>query len=176
MHPSRFTVPFYGAHCRLSMSGKAPLGDEPQLFSVHRCGCWHKFATISRPIRYRSRMVGPYQPSYFIMPNISPDMTTMCPKWFNIKRGMMLCMILGGWALCPWIIIESGQTFLSFMGAYAIFMAPFAGILCCDYWIVKRRKYDVPALYDPRGIYYYKVSVPDYLLFFKFPCSLTSSV
>lgn len=81
----------------------------------------------------------------------------MCPKWFNIKRGMILCMILGGWALCPWIIIESGETFLSFMGAYAIFMAPFAGILCCDYWIVKRRKYDVPALYDPRGIYYYKV-------------------
>ncbi|KAJ5993242.1 NCS1 allantoate transporter [Penicillium sp. IBT 35674x] len=85
------------------------------------------------------------------------DMTTMCPKWFNIKRGMILCMILGGWALCPWIIIESGKTFLSFMGAYAIFMAPFAGILCCDYWIVKRRKYDVPALYDPRGIYYYKL-------------------
>lgn len=81
----------------------------------------------------------------------------MCPKWFNIKRGMIMCMVLGGWALCPWIIIKSGKTFLSFMGAYSIFMAPIAGILCCDYWLIKRRKYDVPALYDPRGIYYYKV-------------------
>lgn len=35
-------------------------------------------------------------------------------------------------------------------------MAPMAGILFCDYWLVKNRKYDVPALYDPRGIYAYK--------------------
>ncbi|KAJ5587177.1 uncharacterized protein N7459_002942 [Penicillium hispanicum] len=84
------------------------------------------------------------------------DMTTMCPKWINIRRGMILCTFLGGWALCPWIIIKNGTTFLSFMGAYAIFMAPFAGILCCDYWLVKRRKYDVPALYNPRGIYFYQ--------------------
>ncbi|KAJ5184731.1 NCS1 allantoate transporter [Penicillium cf. griseofulvum] len=85
------------------------------------------------------------------------DLTTMCPKWINIRRGMVVCMILGGWALCPWIIVKSGKTFISFMGAYAIFMAPIAGILCCDYWVIKRRKYDVPALYEPRGIYYYQL-------------------
>jgi len=41
------------------------------------------------------------------------------------------------------------------MSAYAIFMAPIAGVLFADYWIIKKRKYDVPALYDPRGIYRY---------------------
>ncbi|OQD84995.1 hypothetical protein PENANT_c011G09405 [Penicillium antarcticum] len=85
------------------------------------------------------------------------DVVTMCPKWINIKRGMIMCILLGGWALCPWIIIRSGKTFLSFMGAYSIFMAPIAGILCCDYWVIKRRKYDVPALFDPKGIYYYRL-------------------
>lgn len=30
-----------------------------------------------------------------------------------------------------------------------------AGILFCDYWLVKKRKYNVPALYDPNGIYAY---------------------
>ncbi|KAL2784406.1 permease for cytosine/purines, uracil, thiamine, allantoin-domain-containing protein [Aspergillus keveii] len=89
--------------------------------------------------------------------SFSNDLVTMCPKWINIKRGMVICLLLGGWALCPWIIIRNGTTFLSFMGAYAIFMAPIAGILFCDYWIIKRRKYDVPALYDPKGIYYYKL-------------------
>ncbi|KAJ4400050.1 hypothetical protein N0V91_009025, partial [Didymella pomorum] len=34
-------------------------------------------------------------------------------------------------------------------------MAPIAGILFADYWLVKRRHYDVPALYNPRGIYRY---------------------
>jgi hypothetical protein len=31
--------------------------------------------------------------------------------------------------------------------------------LDADYWIVKKRRYDVPALYDPRGIYSYQVSM-----------------
>lgn len=83
------------------------------------------------------------------------DITTLFPKWFNIRRGVILVSIIGGWALCPWIIIASASTFLSFMGGYAIFMAPMAGILFSDYWIIKKRKYNVPALYDPRGIYRY---------------------
>lgn len=41
------------------------------------------------------------------------------------------------------------------MSAYACFLAPIAGILFSDYWIVKKRRYDVPALYDPKGMYSY---------------------
>ncbi|KAK5951350.1 hypothetical protein OHC33_007768 [Knufia fluminis] len=85
--------------------------------------------------------------------SFSNDVTSMFPKYINIRRGSVLCFLIGGWALCPWVILESGQTFLSFMSAYAIFMAPLAGFLLCDYWIVKKRRYDVPALYDPNGIY-----------------------
>jgi hypothetical protein len=58
---------------------------------------------------------------------------------------------------CPWIIIKSAATLLSFLSAYAIFMAPMAGIIFCDYWLVKRKRYDVPALYNSKGIYLYKV-------------------
>lgn len=85
--------------------------------------------------------------------SFSNDVTSMFPKFVNIKRGSVICFFLGGWALCPWLILKSGQTFLNFMSAYAIFMAPLAGFLFCDYWIVKKRRYDVPALYDPDGIY-----------------------
>ncbi|KAI0155965.1 uracil permease [Pestalotiopsis sp. NC0098] len=81
------------------------------------------------------------------------DITTLMPKWFNVRRGTIFAAFIGGWALCPWIIMASASSFLSFMSAYAIFMAPIAGILVTDYWLVKRRRYDVPALYDPHGIY-----------------------
>ncbi|KAI4693570.1 uncharacterized protein J4E88_001943 [Alternaria novae-zelandiae] len=83
------------------------------------------------------------------------DVTTLAPKYVNVRRGSILVAFVGGWALCPWIIVASGKAFLNFMSAYAIFMAPMAGILFTDYWLVKHRKYDVPALYDPRGIYRY---------------------
>ncbi|OTB01569.1 hypothetical protein M426DRAFT_265792 [Hypoxylon sp. CI-4A] len=87
------------------------------------------------------------------------DVTTLAPRWLDIRRGVVLVSLVGGWALCPWIIISSASAFLSFMSAYAIFMAPIAGVLACDYWLVKRRRYDVPALYDPAGIYRYKYGV-----------------
>lgn len=85
--------------------------------------------------------------------SFSNDVTSMLPRYINIRRGSVICFLLGGWAFCPWLILQSGQTFLNFMSAYAIFMAPLAGLLFCDYWIVKKRKYDVPALYNPNGIY-----------------------
>uniref|UniRef100_A0A8H7TUX6 Uracil permease n=1 Tax=Bionectria ochroleuca TaxID=29856 RepID=A0A8H7TUX6_BIOOC len=81
------------------------------------------------------------------------DIASIAPKWFNIRRGVILVSFLGGWALCPWIILASAKAFMRFMSAYAIFMAPIAGILTTDYWLIKRRKYNVPALYDPHGIY-----------------------
>jgi nucleobase:cation symporter-1, NCS1 family len=81
------------------------------------------------------------------------DVTSLLPKYINIFRGQVICFLLGGWALCPWLVLKSAQTFLSFMSAYAIFMAPLASLLLADYWIIKKRRYDVPALYDPDGIY-----------------------
>lgn len=44
------------------------------------------------------------------------------------------------------------------MGGYAVFLAPIAGIIASDYWIVKRQHIDVPALYDPHGRYRYNKS------------------
>lgn len=35
------------------------------------------------------------------------DATTMFPKWINIKRGMMLCSLFGGFALVPWLMVSS---------------------------------------------------------------------
>ena len=81
------------------------------------------------------------------------DITSLCPKYFNIRRGVLFAALVGGWAMVPWIIIASAETFLNFMSAYAVFMAPIAGVLLTDYWFVKQRRIDVPALYDPRGIY-----------------------
>jgi NCS1 family nucleobase:cation symporter-1 len=60
--------------------------------------------------------------------------------------------------IVPWKILNSATTFLAFMGGYAVFLAPIAGIIASDYWIVKRQHMDVPALYDPHGRYRYNKS------------------
>ncbi|MCJ1353488.1 MAG: hypothetical protein MMC33_003474 [Icmadophila ericetorum] len=57
--------------------------------------------------------------------------------------------------IVPWKILSSAETFLNFMGGYSVFLAPIAGIIASDYWLVKRFNIDVPALYNPRGRYRY---------------------
>lgn len=44
------------------------------------------------------------------------------------------------------------------MGGYAVFLAPMAGIIASDFWLVKKQHIDVPALYDPNGRYRYNVT------------------
>jgi len=33
------------------------------------------------------------------------DMTALAPRWINIRRGQVICAVLGGWAFCPWEIL-----------------------------------------------------------------------
>lgn len=83
------------------------------------------------------------------------DLTVLFPKWINIYRGCILAAIIGGWVIVPWKILSSATTFLAFMGGYSVFLAPIAGIICSDFWLVKNQHLDVPALYNPRGRYRY---------------------
>lgn len=87
------------------------------------------------------------------------DMTVLLPRFVNIKRGQIICAILGGWALCPWEILASVQGFLSFMNGYTVFLGPFAGIMISDFYIVHKCRVDVPAMYDPNGRYRYASGV-----------------
>ena len=56
------------------------------------------------------------------------DMTVLLSQFINIRRGQVICAILGGWALCPWDILASAPKFLSFMSGYTVFLGPFSGM------------------------------------------------
>ncbi|KAJ6619766.1 permease for cytosine/purines, uracil, thiamine, allantoin-domain-containing protein [Mycena sp. CBHHK59/15] len=84
------------------------------------------------------------------------DMTVLFPRYINIRRGQIVCAIVGGRvALCPWEILSSAPGFLTFMSGYTVFLGPFAAIMAIDYWIVHKCNVDVPAMYDPHGRYRY---------------------
>ncbi|KAK0236764.1 permease for cytosine/purines, uracil, thiamine, allantoin-domain-containing protein [Armillaria nabsnona] len=83
------------------------------------------------------------------------DMTVLFPRYINIRRGQVICAILGGWALCPWEILATAPGFLTFMNGYTVFLGPFAGIMVTDYWFVHKCKVDLRAMYDPHGRYRY---------------------
>lgn len=48
-----------------------------------------------------------------------------------------------------------GPSYLQKLRNMTVFLGPIAGIVACDYWLVKKKHIDIPALYDPRGRYSY---------------------
>ena len=47
------------------------------------------------------------------------DMTGLFPRYLTIRRGQVLCALLGV-ALVPWKLIATAQTFITFLGSYNI--------------------------------------------------------
>ncbi|GAA5853777.1 hypothetical protein JCM8547_007445 [Rhodosporidiobolus lusitaniae] len=83
------------------------------------------------------------------------DLASLFPRWVNIFRGQMFAVTVGVWAFAPWKVLASAGSFISFMSSYSIVLAPIAAILCADFFVVKKQKYNVPELYDFKGIYRY---------------------
>ncbi|PYH97728.1 hypothetical protein BO71DRAFT_116880 [Aspergillus ellipticus CBS 707.79] len=81
------------------------------------------------------------------------DLMSLFPEYIDLRRGQVICAILS-WALVPWKILESADNFLNFMSAYAIFLGPIAAIMLFDFWVLKKRKYDTLALYQPKNPVY----------------------
>lgn len=84
------------------------------------------------------------------------DVTGLFPRWLTIRRGQVLCAILGV-AVVPWKLIASASAFLSFLGSYNIFMAPLCAIIIVDYSFVRRGNIHIPSCYNGSqgGLYYF---------------------
>ncbi|KAH8666807.1 cytosine-purine permease [Xylariales sp. PMI_506] len=88
--------------------------------------------------------------------SVAVDLSTLFPKYLNLRRAQYVCAVLGAWAMCPWEIMSSADSLLTFMDGYSIWLAPISGILISDYWIVNKQKVSVIDMYRPDGIYAYE--------------------
>ncbi|WVR06127.1 hypothetical protein IAU60_003157 [Kwoniella sp. DSM 27419] len=81
------------------------------------------------------------------------DMTSLAPKYINIKRGQMIAITIGVWGFAPWKVLATASNFLTFMASYSIVLAPIAALMAVDFFYVKKGKIDIYELYKPNGIY-----------------------
>ncbi|KAI6964289.1 hypothetical protein D0869_02466 [Hortaea werneckii] len=88
------------------------------------------------------------------------DLMGLFPKWINIRRGQIICAVLG-FAICPWLIQAKADRFLAFLNGYTVFLGPLIGLLVSDYWLVRRGKgYNIRSLYQPSSkLYWYTAGV-----------------
>ncbi|CZR50332.1 related to uracil permease [Phialocephala subalpina] len=87
--------------------------------------------------------------------SVSNDMSSLFPKYIDLRRAAIIATVIGGWVMIPWKIITSAESLLNFMSSLGIFLAPIIAISISDCWLIKKRRVDVPALYQPEGRYEY---------------------
>src|SRR5215813_6605506 len=88
---------------------------------------------------------------------VSPanDFSNLWPRKISFKiGGVITCFI--GVAMMPWKLLANHRTFIfGWLGGYAAVLGPVAGIMICDYFVIRRRVLLLDDLYLRRGAYEY---------------------
>ncbi|KAK8180748.1 permease for cytosine/purines, uracil, thiamine, allantoin-domain-containing protein [Phyllosticta citribraziliensis] len=84
------------------------------------------------------------------------DMTALLPRYINIRRGGYVCALVG-LCMCPWNLVNTSNNFTTYLSAYSVFLSSIAGVMICDYYIVRKGYFDIKQLYSSReaGAYFF---------------------
>lgn len=88
---------------------------------------------------------------------VSPanDFSNLWPRRISFRTGGVITCFMGI-ALMPWKLLGSYRTMIfGWLGGYAAFLGPVAGIMICDYFLVRRCVLRVDDLYLRGGAYEY---------------------
>ncbi|CDS00737.1 hypothetical protein [Sporisorium scitamineum] len=75
------------------------------------------------------------------------DLAAACPRYINIRRGSILCCIVG-FVYCPYNLLKDSNNFATYLSAYSLFLSSISGTMMADYYIVKRGLLDMPSLFS----------------------------
>jgi nucleobase:cation symporter-1, NCS1 family len=88
---------------------------------------------------------------------VSPanDFSNLWPRKISFRTGGVITCLMGI-VLMPWKLLSSYSTFIfGWLGGYAAFLGPVAGIMICDYFVIRRRVLLTDDLYLRGGAYEY---------------------
>jgi NCS1 family nucleobase:cation symporter-1 len=85
----------------------------------------------------------------------SNDFSNLNPKRISYVTGGLITALIGI-VMMPWKLMSSmGAYIFTWLIGYSGLMGAIAGILICDYWVLRRQRLDLVALFDPKGRYSY---------------------
>jgi len=83
------------------------------------------------------------------------DFSALWPRRISYRVGGYITVALGA-LIMPWKLLATTQGYIFvWLTGYGALLGPIAGIMIADYWIVRRTRLDVDALYKADGAYSY---------------------
>jgi len=92
---------------------------------------------------------------------VSPanDFSNLSPRRISFRTGGLITCFMGI-AMQPWKLMANyGSYILGWLVGYSGFLGPIAGVLICDYFIVRKKLLVVADLYQRNGLYEYQRGV-----------------
>lgn len=85
----------------------------------------------------------------------SNDFSNLNPKLISYVTGGLITAVIGI-VMMPWKIMQSaGDYVFIWLVGYSGLMGAIAGIMICDYWLLRRQQLNLRELFDPAGRYAY---------------------
>jgi NCS1 family nucleobase:cation symporter-1 len=79
--------------------------------------------------------------------------SNLAPKLISFRSGAIITCVIGI-LIMPWKLLDTlGDYVFTWLIGYSALLGPIAGIMLCDYFLIRRTRLNVEALYDPKGEY-----------------------
>lgn len=89
----------------------------------------------------------------------SNDFSNLYPRLISFRTGGLITGFLG-LAMCPWKLLASPDAYiLGWLVGDSGLLGPVAGIMICDYFLIRGTELDVNSLYHRQGVYHYSRGV-----------------
>ncbi len=87
---------------------------------------------------------------------VSPanDFANLAPRRISFRVGGFVTGLIGI-LIMPWHLVANSERYFGWLIGYGALLGPIGGIMIADYYLHRRRKLNVAALYDPHGEYRY---------------------
>lgn len=76
-------------------------------------------------------------------------LANLCPRYLDFKRAGLVSALLGA-VILPWNLYDSPLVIEYFLGGLGSLLGPVFGVMIADYWLLRRGRINVPALYSER--------------------------
>jgi NCS1 family nucleobase:cation symporter-1 len=85
----------------------------------------------------------------------SNDFSNLYPRLISFRTGGLITGFLG-LAMCPWKLLATPDAYIfGWLVGYSGLLGPVAGIMVCDYFLIRKTELDVNSLYHREGAYHY---------------------
>ena len=85
----------------------------------------------------------------------SNDFSNLSPRRISFRTGGLIAGVLGV-VIMPWRLLSDANAYIyGWLVGYSSLLGPIAGIMIADYFVIRKRRLDVAALYSNEGQYRY---------------------